>query len=251
MEIVDINDGSLGRVRMAVLATAILVREATGLEIILHFTCRDRNLMGLQADLLGAHALGIRNILAMTGDPAALGRLPQRHGRLRHRLRIGLMDRAAADERGAGRCRQRHRRADRLRDRRGADPGATISTREVERVKRKIAAGARWIRPSRSTTWSCWNGSWPGRRLAGAGPDRDPAAPELPARRVPAQRGAGHHHSRSRRARLKAAGEGALRAGIEMAQRLAEDVRARDAGAYLMPSFGRFEVVAEVLDALH
>jgi methionine synthase / methylenetetrahydrofolate reductase (NADH) len=53
------------------------------------------------------------------------------------------------------------------------------------------------------------------------------------------------------RARLKAAGEGALRAGIEMAQRLAEDVRAHYAGAYLMPSFGRFEVVAEVLDAIH
>ena len=73
VEIVDINDGSLGRVRMAVLATAILVREATGLDINMHFTCRDRNLMGIQADLLGAHALGIRNILAMTGDPPRSG----------------------------------------------------------------------------------------------------------------------------------------------------------------------------------
>src|SRR5437870_13829984 len=56
-EIVDINDGSLGRIRMAVLPTAVLVRDATGLEINVHFTCRDRNLMGIQADLLGAHAL--------------------------------------------------------------------------------------------------------------------------------------------------------------------------------------------------
>ena len=55
----DINDGSLGRVRMAVLPTALLVREATGLDINMHFTCRDRNLMGIQADLLGAHALEI------------------------------------------------------------------------------------------------------------------------------------------------------------------------------------------------
>src|SRR5215813_1953943 len=47
VEIVDINDGSLGRVRMAVLPTAILVREATGLDINMHFTCRDRNLMGM------------------------------------------------------------------------------------------------------------------------------------------------------------------------------------------------------------
>ena len=53
------------------------------------------------------------------------------------------------------------------------------------------------------------------------------------------------------RARMKEAGERGLRAGIEMAQRLLRDVRAYHAGAYLMPSFGRFEVVAEVLDALH
>src|SRR6185503_1246616 len=73
VEIVDIDDGSLGRVRMSVLPTAILVREATGLDINMHFTCRDRNLMGIQADLLGAHAMDIRNILAMTGDPPRTG----------------------------------------------------------------------------------------------------------------------------------------------------------------------------------
>src|SRR5262249_59559367 len=57
VEIVDINDGSLGRVRMSVLPTAVLVRDATGLDVNMHFTCRDRNLMGIQADLLGAPAL--------------------------------------------------------------------------------------------------------------------------------------------------------------------------------------------------
>ena len=53
------------------------------------------------------------------------------------------------------------------------------------------------------------------------------------------------------RARMREAGERGLRAGIEMAQALLRDVRGGYAGAYLMPSFGRFEVVAEVLDALH
>jgi homocysteine S-methyltransferase len=52
------------------------------------------------------------------------------------------------------------------------------------------------------------------------------------------------------RTRLREAGDGALRAGIEMAQRLVAEIRGRWAGAYLMPSFGRFEVVAEVLDVL-
>jgi homocysteine S-methyltransferase len=50
---------------------------------------------------------------------------------------------------------------------------------------------------------------------------------------------------------MRQAGESALRAGIEMAQQLVNEVRGRYAGAYLMPSFGRFEVVAEVLDVLH
>jgi homocysteine S-methyltransferase len=53
------------------------------------------------------------------------------------------------------------------------------------------------------------------------------------------------------RARLREAGDRALRAGIELAQSLVHEVRRRYAGAYLMPSFGRFEVVAEVLDAIH
>jgi homocysteine S-methyltransferase len=52
------------------------------------------------------------------------------------------------------------------------------------------------------------------------------------------------------RARLRDAGDGALRVGIEMAQQLVADIRRCWAGAYLMPSFGRFEVVAEVLDVL-
>jgi len=53
------------------------------------------------------------------------------------------------------------------------------------------------------------------------------------------------------RAGMREAGERGLHAGIDMAQALLQDVRSRYAGAYLMPSFGRFEVVAEVLDALH
>jgi len=53
------------------------------------------------------------------------------------------------------------------------------------------------------------------------------------------------------RRRLRAAGDGALRVGIEMAQELVRAVRGHYAGAYLMPSFGRFEVIAEVLDAIH
>lgn len=49
------------------------MEQKVGIETILHYSCRDRNLLGIQSDLLGAHALGLRNILAITGDPPKLG----------------------------------------------------------------------------------------------------------------------------------------------------------------------------------
>jgi homocysteine S-methyltransferase len=70
---INIGDSPMARVRLSALATARLIAERFSVQTILHFTTRDRNLMGLQSDLLGAHALGIRNILALTGDPPGIG----------------------------------------------------------------------------------------------------------------------------------------------------------------------------------
>ena len=61
---------------MSAQALCILLQEKVGIDTILHYTCRDRNLLGIQSDLLGAHALGLRNILAITGDPPKLGDYP-------------------------------------------------------------------------------------------------------------------------------------------------------------------------------
>jgi homocysteine S-methyltransferase len=76
VDAVNIADSPMARVRMAALAAAGLIKQNTELELILHMTGRDRNLMGLQSDLLGAYALGVRNILAVTGDPPAGGDYP-------------------------------------------------------------------------------------------------------------------------------------------------------------------------------
>jgi homocysteine S-methyltransferase len=59
--------------RISPLSAAVLVGQQAGLETILHFTCRDRTLLGMQSDLLGAHAMGIRNLLITTGEPARVG----------------------------------------------------------------------------------------------------------------------------------------------------------------------------------
>jgi methionine synthase I (cobalamin-dependent)/5,10-methylenetetrahydrofolate reductase len=251
VEIVDINDGSLGRVRMSVLATALLVRDGTGLDVNMHFTCRDRNLMGIQADLLGAHALDIRNILAMTGDPPRAGDYANAT--------------AVFDVDGVGLI-EVLRRMNEGVDANGnsvgeptafcigaaLNPAAADVDREIERFHRKVRAGARWVQ-----TQPVYDLDQLDRFLARAGGSPVPVLVgllplhsfrhaeflhnEVPGITIPDEV----------RGRLRDAGDRALRMGIEMAQALVHEARRRYAGVYLMPSFGRFEVVAEVLDVLH
>ena len=251
VEIVDINDGSLGRVRMSVLATALLVHDSTGLDVNVHFTCRDRNLMGIQADLLGAHALDIRNILAMTGDPPRAGDYANAT--------------AVFDVDGVGLL-EILRRMNEGQDATGnsigeptsfcvgaaLNPAAEDVDREIARLHRKVQAGARWLQ-----TQPVYDLEALDRFLARAGGVGVPVlVGVLP---LHSSRHAEFLHNEVPgitvpdpvRARMREAGEHGRAAGIEMAQRLVADIRQRHAGAYLMPSFGRFEVVAEVLDALH
>jgi homocysteine S-methyltransferase len=251
VEIVDINDGSLGRVRMSVLATALLVRDGTGLDVNMHFTCRDRNLMGIQGDLLGAHALDIRNILAMTGDPPRAGDYANAT--------------AVFDVDGVGLI-EILRRMNEGFDATGTsigeptgfhvgaalNPAADDVEREIDRMHRKIQAGARWLQTQpvydleQLDRFVARAGGSPVPVLVGILPLHSSRHAEFLHNEVP-----GITVPDAVRARMRQAGESALRAGIEMAQRLVNEVRGRYAGAYLMPSFGRFEVVAEVLDVLH
>lgn len=73
---VNIPDGPRAQTRMGAMATAILVEREIGIESVLHYCCRDRNLLGMMSDLLGAAALGLRNLLLITGDPPKMGPYP-------------------------------------------------------------------------------------------------------------------------------------------------------------------------------
>lgn len=73
---ITVGDNPLGVVRLGSAAMAAMIQEATGLETIVHVSCRDRNLIGLQSHLMGAWAMGIRNLLPITGDPAKVGNQP-------------------------------------------------------------------------------------------------------------------------------------------------------------------------------
>ena len=76
VDFVNIPDGPRASARMSALAAALLVQQQSGVETILHYACRDRNLLGMQSDLLGAHSMGVRNVLLITGDPPASGDYP-------------------------------------------------------------------------------------------------------------------------------------------------------------------------------
>jgi homocysteine S-methyltransferase len=75
-DVINISDGARARLRMNPAAVASLIQNRTGIEVMMHFSCRDRNLLAIQSDLLGCHAMGVRNILSVTGDPANIGDYP-------------------------------------------------------------------------------------------------------------------------------------------------------------------------------
>ncbi len=76
VDVVNIPDGLRSGARLSALALAVLVEQQAGIETVLHYACRDRNLVGIQSDLLGAHAIGLRNLLLITGDPGRVGDYP-------------------------------------------------------------------------------------------------------------------------------------------------------------------------------
>src|SRR5262249_16849698 len=73
VDLVNIPDASGGGARMSALSAAVLVQQQCGIETILHFAARERSLISMQSDLLGAHTLGVRNVLLVTGDPPQIG----------------------------------------------------------------------------------------------------------------------------------------------------------------------------------
>jgi methionine synthase / methylenetetrahydrofolate reductase (NADH) len=76
VDVVNIPDGPRAGARISALSLAVLIEQQAGIETLLHYSCRDRNLVGIQSDLLGAHAMGLRNLLLITGDPGRAGDYP-------------------------------------------------------------------------------------------------------------------------------------------------------------------------------
>jgi methionine synthase I (cobalamin-dependent)/5,10-methylenetetrahydrofolate reductase len=76
IDCINVPDGPRASARMSAQVTCQLIQQHAGIEAVLHFCCRDRNILGIQSELLGAHAVGIRNLICITGDPPRMGSYP-------------------------------------------------------------------------------------------------------------------------------------------------------------------------------
>lgn len=141
VDAVNIPDGPRASSRMSPLVTCLRIKEQAGIEPILHFCCRDRNLIGMQADLLACAACGIRNILFVTGDPPKLGDYPDATG-VFDTDSIGMVAVQRGLNRGVDLGGQSIDPQTYAVIGVGLDPTALDQDREIARFRRKVEAGA-------------------------------------------------------------------------------------------------------------
>jgi homocysteine S-methyltransferase len=251
VDAINVADSPMARVRMSALTLCMLIHQDVGIETIVHFTTRDRSLMGIQSELLGAHAAGVRSVLALTGDPPTLGDYPGSTGvydinsigliRLLRNMNDGV------DNVGAS-----------IGDRANfligcaVDPTRTDLVLEAERLHEKIEAGAHFVMTQPIFDVEIWlrfldqfGGDIPLPLLVGILPLQSTKHAEFLHNEVP-----GITLTDGARARMREAGAAGRKEGVAMAQELLQDLRPLAQGVYLMPSFGRYEVAAEVLEIL-
>ena len=141
---INIPDGPRASSRISPMITAIEIEKLAKIETILHYCCRDRNLIGMQSDLLGAHAAGLRNLLIITGDPPKAGWLIRVSG-VFDVDSIGLTALADRLNHGAGPGNTMLKETTAFVLGVGANPASPDFNREVERTYKKKEAGAEYI----------------------------------------------------------------------------------------------------------
>ncbi len=249
VDAINIPDGPRASARMTPQALAHILQAQAGIETIVHYTCRDRNLLGMQSDLLGAHAIGIRNLLVITGDPPKVGDYPDATAvfdvdsvgltnmvnRLNHGLDLGGNSIGPPTSFLVGV---------------GVDPGAIDLDREIRRFEWKVDAGAefavtqpvfdvavleRFLERVRHVMVPVIAGIWPLASYRNA----EFMNNEVPGVSVPAAT-----LERMQRADSR---EAARAEGIAIAREMLEGVRGFVQGVQISAPFGRYDTAIEVV----
>ncbi len=141
VDAVNIADGPRAMARMSPMAMAVLIKERVGIESIVHYCCRDRNLLGMQMDLIGAAALGLNNVLLITGDPPKMGHYPEATA-VFDIDSIGLIRFVSNLNRGLDFAERPIKDPTKFLIGCGVNPGAVDINLEAERFRQKVEAGA-------------------------------------------------------------------------------------------------------------
>jgi len=222
------------------------------METVLHLTCRDHNLLGMQAALLGAHAQGQRNVLAITGDPPKLGDYP--HVTAVYDVEsIGLVRVLDRLNRGVDLGASSIGEPTKFLIGVGVNPGATDMERELRRFRYKVEAGANFcmtqpvyeaelLETFLENIKDCRIPVLVGILPLASSRNAEFLHNEVPGMQIP-------EHIR---ARMREAGKGeAARAeGIAIAQEALDSTKDKVEGVYIMPPFGRVESALRVLEVL-
>ena len=254
-DIVNISDSAMARVRMGAMAVAFGIQHDLDLECLVHFTTRDRNLMAIESELLGAHALGVRNIIALTGDPPRVGDYPSATG-IWDVDSIGLIAIIKRLNRGEDQGGKSIGAPAGFTVACALDPTADDIDHEIARLAGKLDAGAdlvmtqpiyareQWDRFMEQASRR-WPGGIPRPVLLGVLPLHTSRHAEFLHNEVP-----GITIPAEVRAAMQAAGERGGEVGLEMAGGLISDMAGLVQGTYIMPSFGRYEMAAALVRRL-
>jgi len=253
VDIVNVADGPRAMARMSNMAFCSLLLRDYGIEPMMHVCGRDRNLLAQMAHLLGAHAIGIRNLVVITGDPPKVGDYPEATA-VYDLDAIGLLQMASGMNRGidpAGKRLSGGKTSFLCAT--GFEPGAADFDKELGRLEQKRAAGADFV-----MTQPVFQVELLEKMLARTAHLGMPVLVgvlplvsyknaeflhnEVPGMQIP--------EPIRERMRKVAPGAEARREGINIAREMLFAVRKRVQGAYLMPPLGKYELALEVLDGL-
>ena len=234
----DLNDNPMARARLSALMAAVAIEEKVGLETIPHVTPRDASIMGLQSQLLGAHAAGVRNILAITGDPPHVGDYPGSSG-VYEVDAIGLTEMLSRLNRGEDYSGKAIDAPTSFYAGVAVNPSAADLDAELERFRAKIDAGARFAMTQAlfdigylDRLLDALDGTSPVPILVGIWPLTSFELAfrlhnEVPGITIP----------ETVQERLAEAGSDARAVGFELARELVDESRSRAAGIYVIPPF--------------
>jgi homocysteine S-methyltransferase len=253
VDCINVGDGPRASARMSAQSLCVLLESQVKIDSILHYTCRDRNLLGIQSDLLGAYALGLRNILAITGDPPKLGDYPDATA-VYDVDSVGLIRIMSHLNHGCDLAGNLIGPPLGIHIGCGADPGKPDIEKELRRLEEKVAAGAEYVMtqpvydPKTLENFLGMIRHIDVPVLIGILPLYSHKNAEFLHHEVPGMSIPEDTRERMRRA---GSGEEARTEGVKIAQEALLAAKEQAHGVYIMPPFNKVELAVRVIEILH